>query len=230
MLAHSILRNSNIFLIVISASFFLFFYVLKAFLIFFIIFNFFMLFILGLFTMRKPLFENKININYFFRINFISSVYFFLYCLLMFYILDPTKIDFHLTWTLNIFNFFLIDFGLDNLALIFLFLIGFLFPICYLVHFTSNYNFSKNTDYNKQLEGYSVKFLFSSILLQTILILFFCCLDLFSFYILFEGSMFPLFLIIFYYGSRNNRIKAAYYLFFYTIIGSISFLIGLSLL
>ena len=56
------------------------------------------------------------------------------------------------------------------------------------------------------------------------------CFDLLLFYIMFEGILIPMFLIIGIWGSRSEKVKAAYYFFFYTLVGSMFFLIGILLL
>jgi len=58
----------------------------------------------------------------------------------------------------------------------------------------------------------------------------FLCYDLLAFYILFESILIPMFLIIGIWGSRSEKVKAAYYFFFYTLVGSVFFLVGILLL
>jgi len=52
-------------------------------------------------------------------------------------------------------------------------------------------------------------------------------LNLLLFYIAFEGALIPMFLIIGIWGSRERKVHAAYYLFFYTLISSIFLLVGI---
>ena len=47
------------------------------------------------------------------------------------------------------------------------------------------------------------------------------------FYVSFEATLIPMFVLIGFFGSRYRKIKAAFYLFFYTFLGSIFMLIGL---
>lgn len=82
----------------------------------------------------------------------------------------------------------------------------------------------------KKLKEKGRLFILLLLSLQIILFIFFTCTDLITFYITFECSMIPLFSLIFIFGKRKERINAAYYLFFYTLIGSISFLIGIGYL
>lgn len=55
----------------------------------------------------------------------------------------------------------------------------------------------------------------------------FTILDLVGFYILFEGILIPMFLIIGVWGSREEKIQASYYFFFYTFIGSVFMLLAI---
>lgn len=71
------------------------------------------------------------------------------------------------------------------------------------------------------------RFLGLIIVLHWILFILFTTTNLLQFYITFEGSMIPLYYLILFYGKRKKKINAAYYLFFYTFLGSLSFLIGL---
>jgi len=55
----------------------------------------------------------------------------------------------------------------------------------------------------------------------------FTILDLVGFYILFEGVLIPMVLIIGIWGSREEKVQAAYYFFFYTFIGSVFMLLAI---
>lgn len=50
---------------------------------------------------------------------------------------------------------------------------------------------------------------------------------LLSFFILFEFVVVPIFIIILGWGYRGNRIQAAFYIFLYTILSSLPFLLGI---
>ena len=62
--------------------------------------------------------------------------------------------------------------------------------------------------------------------MEFLLIGFFSILDLVGFYILFEGILIPMFLIIGIWGSREEKVQASYYFFFYTFIGSVFYVIS----
>jgi len=55
----------------------------------------------------------------------------------------------------------------------------------------------------------------------------FSALDLLLFYILFEGILIPMFLLIGVWGSREEKVRASYYFFFYTFVGSVFMLLGI---
>jgi NADH:ubiquinone oxidoreductase subunit 4 (subunit M) len=55
----------------------------------------------------------------------------------------------------------------------------------------------------------------------------FCVLDLLLFYIFFESVLIPMFLIIGIWGSRERKIKAAYFFFLYTLLGSVLMLLSI---
>jgi NADH:ubiquinone oxidoreductase subunit 4 (subunit M) len=63
--------------------------------------------------------------------------------------------------------------------------------------------------------------------LEFFLLLAFSAQDLFLFYLAFEGILIPMYFIIGVWGSRERRVIAAYYLFFYTLAGSLLFLLGI---
>jgi proton-translocating NADH-quinone oxidoreductase chain M len=55
----------------------------------------------------------------------------------------------------------------------------------------------------------------------------FTTLDLLLFYIFFESVLIPMFLIIGIWGSRERKIRAAYFFFLYTLLGSVLMLLGI---
>ena len=73
--------------------------------------------------------------------------------------------------------------GIDGISLFFVLLTTFLTPICIL----SSWNNIK-----KRIKEYMVAFL----VLETLMIGMFCSIDIFLFYIFFEGVLIPMFLII----------------------------------
>src|SRR5690606_29338330 len=73
-----------------------------------------------------------------------------------------------------------------------------------------------------RLKEYMIVFL----VLETLMIGVFTTLDLAMFYVFFEGTLLPMFLIIGIWGGAA-RIQAAYKFFFYTFVGSVFMLIAM---
>jgi len=102
---------------------------------------------------------------------------------------------------------------LDGLSLLFIILSTFLFVLCV-------------------LSGASIKYrkkLFFILLLITELALVnvFAVTEILFFYIWFEAILIPVFLIIGIWGSRQEKIAAAYQFFLYTLVGSLSMLLSI---
>lgn len=167
------------------------------------------------------------------------------YHVLIFFLFDENSQPFQIYYTLSIGSINL-NFAVDNLSIFFLLLTSFIIPLCILIHYywplnlflkietlqvRPNYcfNISYQTSFNNFMQK-SHNFLILLMLLYFFLIIFFTTLNLIVFYTFFELSVVPIFFIIGWFGSRANKIKAAYYIFFYTVIGSIPFLVGLVML
>ena len=103
--------------------------------------------------------------------------------------------------------------GIDGISLFFVLLTTFLTPICIL----SSWNNIK-----KRIKEYMVAFL----VLETLMIGMFCSIDIFLFYIFFEGVLIPMFLIIGIWGGER-RIYASFKFFLYTLLGSVLMLLAI---
>lgn len=68
-------------------------------------------------------------------------------------------------------------------------------------------------------------FLSCFVSIEILLILVFSVIDLIWFYVLFESVLIPIFLIIGIWGSRSRKIRASYFFFVYTLVGSL-FILG----
>ena len=55
----------------------------------------------------------------------------------------------------------------------------------------------------------------------------FSILDLLLFYIFFESVLIPMYLIVGVWGSRERKIRAAYFFFLYTLLGSVLMLLSI---
>lgn len=103
--------------------------------------------------------------------------------------------------------------GIDGLSLYFFLLTTIIMPISIL----SN---SKSISTN-------LKLLFATlILLETLLLIVFLVLDMLLYYIFFESILPPLFILIGSFGSIN-RVRASFYLFLYTLLGSLYLLLSI---
>jgi proton-translocating NADH-quinone oxidoreductase chain M len=107
--------------------------------------------------------------------------------------------------------------GLDGISLFFILLTTFLIPICILSGW-------KSIVFN--VKAFFLLFL----LLEFFLLFIFSVLDLILFYIFFESVLIPMFLIIGIWGSRERKIKASYFFFIYTLLGSLIMLLGILLI
>ena len=103
--------------------------------------------------------------------------------------------------------------GVDGISILFVLLTAFLMPICILA--------SWNTIKDRVVE-YMIAFL----VLETLVIGVFTSLDLFLFYIFFEGTLVPMFIIIGVWGGAN-RIYASFKFFLYTLLGSVLMLLAM---
>ncbi len=103
--------------------------------------------------------------------------------------------------------------GVDGISILFVLLTTFIMPICIIASWTS---------VKDRVADYMIAFL----VLETLMIGVFCALDLVLFYLFFEGSLIPMFLIIGIWGGAR-RIYAAFKFFLYTLLGSLLMLIAL---
>jgi NADH:ubiquinone oxidoreductase subunit 4 (subunit M) len=88
--------------------------------------------------------------------------------------------------------------GIDGISLFFIILTTLLITLCLLVSWDSIV--------------FNIKeYLISFLLIEFFLIGVFCVLDLLLFYIFFESVLIPMFLIIGIWGSRERKIRAAYF-------------------
>lgn len=107
-----------------------------------------------------------------------------------------------------------IDLSVDGISIFFILLTTFIIPIAIL------------SNWSNLEEGLSIKYYIVLILLiELLLLLVFTVTDLLLFYIFFEAILPPLFLLIGLYGSQR-KIKASFYLFLYTFLGSLFMLLS----
>ena len=103
--------------------------------------------------------------------------------------------------------------GVDGISMLFVILITFIMPLCILASWES---------VESRVKEYMIAFL----ILETIMIGVFCALDIVLFYVFFEASLVPMFIIIGVWGGKR-RVYASYKFFFYTFIGSVLMLLAI---
>jgi len=103
--------------------------------------------------------------------------------------------------------------GIDSISLFFILLTTLITPVVLLSNWYS---------IHEKRESYVIIILLLEFLLVTV----FLVLNMFMFYVFFESTLIPLFLLIGLYGS-NNKVRASFYLFLYTLSGSLFLLISI---
>ena len=103
--------------------------------------------------------------------------------------------------------------GIDGISIYFILLTTIIMPIALLSNWTS---------ISENIKWYLVLIL----MLETLLLAVFLVLDIFLFYIFFESILPPLFVLIGLFGS-SNRIRASFFLFLYTLLGSLFLLLSI---
>jgi len=102
--------------------------------------------------------------------------------------------------------------ALDGLSLPFVLLVGFILPIVYLSNWST-------------IDSLDIYYILIIILLELLLIVVFLVIDLIMFYVFFESILPPLFILIGLYGA-SQKFRAGYYLFLYTLFGSMFMLLS----
>jgi NADH-quinone oxidoreductase subunit M len=145
---------------------------------------------------------------------FVSTVVFGLSVIMM-AAFDPASAEFQFTERAVWFQELGISYhmGVDGISMFFVVLSAFLTPICILASWES---------IKTRVREYMIAFL----ILETLMIGSFCALDSILFYVFFEGTLIPMFLIIGVWGGPR-RVYSAYKFFLYTLLGSVFMLVAL---
>ena len=114
---------------------------------------------------------------------------------------------------------FSVSFGIDGISLFFVLLTTLLIPLCLLASW-------EVPGAGRRIREYFASFL----IMEGMILVVFTVLDLIVFYIFFESVLIPMFLIIGIWGSRERRVRAAYFFFLYTLLGSVLMLLALLLI
>jgi len=107
--------------------------------------------------------------------------------------------------------------GVDGISLFFVILTTLLVPLCLLASWDS-------------IKIHVKEYLIAFLVMETLLIIVFSIMDLLLFYVFFESVLIPMFLIVGIWGSRERKIRAAYLLFLYTLVGSVLMLLAILLI
>ena len=165
------------------------------------------------------LFVNKRNYKLIRIISLWFSLLTFFTSVILWLAYDPFSPKFQFLVQFNWFESLNMSFslGIDSISLMFIVLTTFIFPLCIL---------SSWSNIKQNFKEYMITFL----IMESLLILVFCLLDLLLFYVFFESILIPMFLIVGVWGSRARKIRASYLLFFYTLFGSVFMLLAILLL
>jgi proton-translocating NADH-quinone oxidoreductase chain M len=138
------------------------------------------------------------------------------YFIIIFFLYDKTFLGFQFIvsgFTLDMVNSTYL-LGVDGISLVFIGLTAFLIPLCILASLGNiKYRFKE--------------FIILLFIIEFLLFNVFLVLDVFLFYIFFEAVLMPMFLIIGIWGSRIQKVKASFEFFYYTLLGSLLFLISI---
>ena len=107
-----------------------------------------------------------------------------------------------------------ITLGIDGISLFFVILTTLLIFLCILLSWNS-------------VTIYVREYLISFLIMESMLLVVFLILDLLLFYIFFESVLIPMFLIIGIWGSRERKIRAGFFFFIYTLLGSVLMLLSI---
>nr|YP_009424475.1 NADH dehydrogenase subunit 4 [Graphis lineola]ASB29162.1 NADH dehydrogenase subunit 4 [Graphis lineola] len=157
--------------------------------------------------------DSLIKIKRIKMIGLVTSIINFILSLFIFIIFDFSTNQFQFVQEHHEINVFDLYLGIDGLSIYFVLLTTIIMPISLLSNWTSI------TEYIKY-------FVIIILLLEALLLAVFLVLDFFLFYVFFESILPPLFILIGLYGS-SNKIRASFYLFLYTLLGSLFLLLSI---
>ena len=144
----------------------------------------------------------------------ISSLIVFALAVFMWLQFDSSDGGFQFVEKVDLFGpYFAYHLGVDGISMVLIVLTAFLMPLCILASWES---------IETRVPEYMVAFL----LMETLMIGVFSALDMFLFYIFFEGGLIPMYLIIGVWGGKR-RIYASFKFFLYTLLGSVLMLLAM---
>jgi NADH-ubiquinone oxidoreductase chain 4 len=155
-------------------------------------------------------FFNKKNDKY---IGLFISIINLILSLIIFILFDFSNIDYQFVQEIKEFKGLNIYLGIDSISIYFILLTTLITPLVILSNW---YSISENIK----------SFIIIILLLELLLLAVFIMLNIFLFYIFFESTLIPLFILIGIYGS-DNKVRASFYLFIYTLLGSLFLLLSI---
>lgn len=148
------------------------------------------------------------------QVAFGTTIFTFLVSLVIWYYFDKQNAYFQMieeiSWIDGAIGY---KMGIDGISVLFIVLSAFLFPFCVL---------SSWECVQKNVKYYMICFL----VLETTLIGVFCSLNAFLFYLFYEASLIPMYLIVGIWGGPN-RVYANFKFFLYTLSGSVLMLLAI---
>jgi len=171
--------------------------------------------ILGIFTISAGMTYDLsiINIKRIKIIALFTSIVNLFISLVIFIMFDFSSNQFQFVQEYHQISYFDLYLGLDGLSIYFVLLTTIITPVALL----SNWN-----SINHNVRSYVIIIL----LLESLLLAVFLVLDILLFYIFFESILPPLFILIGLFGS-SNKVRASFYLFLYTLFGSLFLLLSI---
>jgi NADH-quinone oxidoreductase subunit M len=164
---------------------------------------------LSVFLLSDKTDEEKSNIRY---LSLSTVLFTFVFSLILFFQYDPNVAGYQFveerTW-LDIFNY---KMGVDGISV----------PLILLTTFIMIIAVVASWRVQERVRDYMAAFL----ILETFILGAFCSLDLVLFYLFFEASLIPMFLLIGVWGGKR-RIYASFKFFLYTFLGSLFMLIAM---
>ncbi len=148
------------------------------------------------------------------NVAFFTTIFVFIISLIIWIGFDSANPNFQMVEKFNwLGNGISYHMGVDGISILFVVLSAFLLPFCILASWVN---------VKERLKAYMIAFL----LLEVAIIGVFCALDAILFYVFFEGSLIPMFIIIGVWGGAR-RVYASIKFFLYTLLGSVLMLVAL---
>ena len=171
--------------------------------------------LLGIFTISAGMtYDLSVrNIRHIKIIALFTSIVNLFISLIIFIMFDFSSNQFQFVQEYHQISYFDLYLGLDGLSIYFVLLTTIITPVALL----SNWN-----SINNNVRSYVIIIL----LLESLLLAVFLVLDILLFYIFFESILPPLFILIGLFGS-SNKVRASFYLFLYTLFGSLFLLLSI---